>query len=45
MRERDAICIGSTKAYNRAIDERVLAVALDSDVQVDQKLKNSMFYT
>ena len=32
------------QAYNRANDNRMLAVALDSDVQVDQKLKNTMFY-
>lgn len=32
------------QAYNRANDNRMLAEALDSDVQVDQKLKNTMFY-
>ena len=32
------------EVYNRANDDRDLPEALDSDVQVDMKLKNSMFY-
>ena len=40
----DRFYIAADQAYNRANDNRVLAEALDSDVQVDQKLKNTMFY-
>lgn len=32
------------QAYKHAKYTRMLAEALDSDVQVDQKLKNTMFY-
>ena len=32
------------QAYNRANDDRMLAQALDSEIRVDEKLKNSMFY-
>lgn len=48
-RERARRCLGrfynaADQTYNRANDNRMLAEALDSDVQVDQKLKNTMFY-